>query len=121
MQIMTLLLLLVILFALSAGIMPAASEVPDNPELVEFYADCINNVIARCQQDEILMNSQSKYIRDYAIKISRKAAYCRDNKRRLIFEMITRNIGSNPNKVENYVNQRFLAALRADSPSESTN
>jgi len=121
MQILPLLMLPAIFAVLLTGIMPAAAEEPYNPQLVEFYADCINNVIRKCEKDELLINSQSKYIRDYAIKISRKAAYCRDNKRRLIYEMITRDIGSNPNQVENYVNQRFLAYLQADTPSKSNN
>ena len=116
MQIIAILMLCVALYALLAGIMPAAAEVPENPELAEFYTDCINTVISKCEQEAYLMNSQSKYIRDYAIRISHKAAYCRDNKRRLIHEMIAGRIGSNPNKVANYVNQRFLAALRTEDP-----
>jgi len=118
MQIIAILMLCVVLYALLAGVMPAAAEVPENLELVEFYSDCIDTVISKCEQEAYLMNSQSKYVRDYAIRISHKAAYCRDNKRRLIYEMIAGGIGSNPNKVENYVNQSFLAALRTENSIE---
>ena len=113
MQILSILMMLVVLLVLLAGIMPASSNAFMNAEMVLFYEKCINCIAAKSEKYEIMINSDSEYIRSYASAMLKKAAFLKQNQKKLVHEMVMQDIGKHPRAIDYFLNQKFFYALKA--------
>ena len=120
MQLFSLLMVLVIILVLLAGIMPAGGNDAINSELILFYKNCINSVAAKSGKYQNLLNSDSEYIRSYASAMVKKAAFLKQNRKKLIHEMIMQDIGRHPRNIDLFLNQIFFKALKAARQRKSS-
>lgn len=89
----------------SAIVLHAGSE--QEEPLEKYYGNYISNEIEKSKSKLTLKTSRSDNLRIVAAKADREATFLTLNKEILIHEMIERDIGKKPYKIEYYLNQRF--------------
>jgi hypothetical protein len=102
---------LVAIFALGimivAGASPISAHSQSNEKLQKFYETCIAKKIAKCQSKTMLQTSKSENLQLTAEKAASQARFLSLNKEMLVNEMMEKDIGRKPYKIEHYLNSRF--------------
>jgi hypothetical protein len=81
----------------------------DDPDMnIEFYEQQINHIIKCCMSKAKMSSSESKNIRDTGILASKKAKFCKKNKKKLIEEMINIKLAKKDYKVNYFVKSKFF-------------
>jgi len=83
-----------------------------NEKLQKFYETCIAKKIAKCQSKTILKLSRSENLQLIAEIAVNQARFLSLNKDTLVNEMMEKNIGQKPYKIEYYLNSRFYEAYK---------
>lgn len=74
----------------------------------------INERISKCEIKAAMYNSNSKNIRKEAALAKLQAKYLKNNKEKLIQNMIDNDIGTKPHQVHYYLIKNFYADLRSN-------
>ena len=80
----------------------------------------INCIAAKSEKYEIMIDSDSEYIRSYASAMLKKAAFLKQNQKKLVHEMVMQDIGKHPRAIDYFLNQKFFYALKAAKQRKSS-
>ena len=98
--------ILFVVSVIGAPLVTAQSASKD--QLVQYYESCITKKIFNCNAKTVLKTSRSVNLRRKADLAKRQVTFFTSNKNVLIKEMVEREIGQKPYKVEHYLNKRFF-------------
>jgi hypothetical protein len=94
-------------FMIMLGTNQICAESQSNENQKEIYEICIAKKIAKCQSKTILKTSRSENLQLTAEIAANQARFLSLNKDALVNEMMEKNIGQKPYKIEHYLNNRF--------------
>ena len=86
---------------------PAKGQTVENEQLVKYYREYISKCISKNISKAGLQTSKSENLRSCGILYKKKAIFLTNNQNALIDEMIRKEIGKKPYKVDYYLNKRF--------------
>lgn len=112
-----LLLLLGIILLMLIWVSPITAQDSIGDKHISLYRMIVNERILKCEIKATRYNSNSKNIRKEAALAKLQAKYLKNNKEKLVQNMIDNDIGTKPHQVNYYLIKNFFANLRSnDSP-----
>jgi len=99
-------------FMIIIGSTQISAHSKSNEKLQKFYETCIAKKIAKCQSKTMLKISRSENLQLTAEIAANQARFLSLNKDTLVNEMMEKNIGQKPYKIEYYLNSRFYEAYK---------
>ena len=94
-------------FIVITGATQMSAQSQSDEHLKKMYETRIAKKIAKCQSKIILKSSRSENLQETAETAAEQAHFLTLNKDTLVGEMMERNIGPKPYKIEFYLNSRF--------------
>ena len=82
----------------------------DSMPLESYYNDYITKKIFKCERIALMANSKSKYIQRWAKMRDLQAKFFRNNREKLVNDMVAQNIQMKPYKVDYFLIKAFLNA-----------
>ena len=92
--------------------LPNTGQTGENEQLEIYYMEYISECICKNESKAALQNSRSENLRRDGMIYERKAVFLTNNQNVLIDEMIRKGIGTNPYKVDYYLNKRFNGIIK---------
>lgn len=99
-------------FMIIIGSTQISAHSQSNEKLRKFYETCIAKKIAKCQSKTMLKLSKSENLQLTAEIAVNQVRFLSLNKETLVNEMMEKNIGRKPYKIEYYLNSRFYEAYK---------
>ncbi|MDX1707184.1 MAG: hypothetical protein R3274_01215 [Desulfobacterales bacterium] len=87
--------------------LPNTGQSGENEQLTLFYEEYISKCICKNRSKAALQDSRSENLRRSAVIYEQKAVFLTNNQNILIDEMIRKEIGTKPYKVDYYLNKKF--------------
>ena len=91
---------------------PATGQTAENEQLVKYYQNYISKCISKNKSKAGLQTSKSENLRSCAVVYKQKAVFLTNNKNALVDEMIRKEIGAKPYKIDYYLNKRFNEMIK---------
>ncbi len=114
MKLKKLLILLGITLLMLIWVSPITAQDSKNGKNISLYRMIINERILKCEIKATRYNSKSKNIRKEAALAKLQAKYLKNNKEKLIQNMIDNDIGEKPHQVQYYLIKNTFANLRSN-------
>ena len=89
------------------GALSALGQSGENEQMKKFYKDYIAKCISKNESKAGLEASKSANLRSCGILSKQKVVFLTNNQNMLVNEMIKKQIGTKPYKIEYYLNKRF--------------
>ena len=99
-------------FMIMIGATQIYAESQSDEHLIKIYETCIVKKIAKCQSKTILETSRSENLQLAAEIAADQVRFLSLNKDILVNEMMEKDIGQKPYKIEYYLNSRFYEAYK---------
>ena len=100
-------ILAMVMVAILMGAILANAQGAKNEQLKKYYKVYISKSISKNQSKAGLQASKSANLRSCGVLSKQKAVFLTNNQNMLVNEMIKRQIGTKPYKIEYYLNKRF--------------
>jgi len=99
---------LIIATVASIGLLMAASLThADMSQLQFYYYDCITEKIVNCERIASMKNHKNSCMLQLVEMRSAQAKFYRSHMQELVEEMIARNIGTEPHKIDHFLITKF--------------
>jgi hypothetical protein len=102
----------IIMVFIFMGALSATGKGGQNEQLKEYYKDYIAKCISKNQSKAGLQASKSANLRSCGVLSQKKVIFLTNNQNMLVNEMIEKQVGKKPYKIEHYLNERFFQAYR---------
>jgi hypothetical protein len=117
MKLKKLVILLGTILLMLIWVSPITAQDSKGGKHISLYRMIVNERILKCEIKATMYNSNSKNIRKEAALAKVQAKYLKNNKEKLVQNMIDNDIGTKPHQVNYYLIKNFFANLRSnDSP-----
>jgi hypothetical protein len=97
---------MVMVVSLIVGL-PVTGQTEENVQLKNYYNAYIVKCIDKNQSKTVLLTSRSENLRNYGAICKQKTVFLTNNQNALVDEMIKKEIGTKPYKIDYYLNKRF--------------
>jgi hypothetical protein len=87
--------------------LPVTGQTEENVKLKNYYNEYILKCVDKNQSKTVLLNSRSENLRNYGSICKQKTVFLTNNQNVLVDEMIRKEIGTKPYKIDYYLNKRF--------------
>jgi len=114
MKLKKLVLLLGIILLMLIWVSPITAQDSKEGKYISSYRMIVNERILKCEIKATRYNSNSKNIRKEAALSKLQAKYLKNNKEKLVQNMIDNDIGTKPHQVNYYLIKNFFANLRSN-------
>lgn len=114
MKLKKLVLLLGIILLMLIWVSPITAQDSIGGKHISLYRMIVNERILKCEIKATRYNSNSKNIRKEAALAKLQAQYLKNNKEKLVQNMIDNDIGTKPHQVNYYLIKNFFAKLRSN-------
>ena len=114
MKLKKLLILLGITILMLIWVSPITAQDSKKGKHISLYRVIVNERILKCEIKATMYNSNSKNIRKEAALAKLQAKYLKNNKEKLVQNMIDNDIGTKPHQVHYYLIKNFFANLRSN-------
>jgi hypothetical protein len=91
---------------------PNTGRTDEHEQLEKYYMGYISECICKNESKAALQNSRSENLRRSGVIYERKAVFLTNNQNVLVDEMIKKEIGTKPYKVDYYLNKRFNGIIK---------
>ena len=99
---------IVVLVIILSGMLLAASIAnADNSQLELYYNDCITKKIANCERIASAKNHKSPCMVRLVVMRSAQAKFYKKHREEIVKEMVARNIGKEPHKIDYFLITKF--------------
>ena len=100
-------ILAMVMMAILMGAILATAQGADNEQLRKYYNEYISKCISKNLSKTGLQSSRSANLRSCGTLSKQKVVFLTNNQNMLVNEMIKKQIGTKPYKIEYYLNKRF--------------
>ncbi len=114
MKLKKLLILLGITLLMLIWVSPITAQDSKGDKHISLYRMIVNERILKCEIKSTMYNSNSKNIRKEAALAKQQAKYLKNNKEKLVQNMMDNDIGTKPHQVHYYLIKNFFANLRSN-------
>ena len=107
----TITITIVMVISLIAAL-PNTGQTGENEQLAKYYQEYISESISKNQSKAVLQTSKSENLRSSGKIYKLKAVFLTNNQDVLVDEMIRKEIGTKPYKVDYYLNKKFNEMIK---------
>lgn len=94
------------------GVISATGQSGENEQLAKYYQEHISKCISKNKSKASLQTSKSENLRSCGTIYKQKAVFLTNNQNLLVDEMIRKEIGTKPYKVDYYLKKRFNQMIK---------
>ena len=96
------------------GVISETGQSGENEQLAKYYQEHISKCISKNKSKAVLQTSKSENLRSCGKIYKQKAVFLTNNQNVLVDEMIRKEIGTKPYKVDYYLNKRFNEMIKLE-------